>query len=277
MGARYLVTGSFRQDRDSSAVTLQLIRSKDGALVWAEKFAQPAHWKSFETRSCERSLTRSDSRREGLRTAFPSIPRDHSTPPATTRTRSTCGAPQSLRSAVRASAKAFASSEGALALDSTSAEAWSGLSLALAISAVNQDASVDSVRPEAIASAKQAMRLDSTLSGPHVAIGVVHALDWNGRKPSGSSEGAALNPQDLEARIHYTRVLFGQGRFAAAHQQIDSARETDPASSLLMGFKASAYAQGDTKSALTWSDRAMGIDSTNYVVVASPGGCCSFA
>jgi predicted Zn-dependent protease len=61
-------------------------------------------------------------------------------------------------------------------------------------------------------------------------------------------------------------VLIAQGRTADAAQQVESARQTDPASSLVLSFKANIAAlDGDAKSAMTWSNRAVAADSSNYV------------
>ena len=57
--------------------------------------------------------------------------------------------------------------------DSLCADAWSGLSLALALSPNYRGASADSVRSEVIASARRALQLDPQLAKPHMALGLV--------------------------------------------------------------------------------------------------------
>ena len=152
----------------------------------------------------------------------------------------------------------------AIDLDSTSAKAWSGLSLALAISVISQNASVDSIRPEATASADRATRLDSNLAESHVAMGVVHALDWQWEDAEREFKKAVkLDPNEMESRIQYVRVLFAQGRMADAHRQLDEALDADPASSQALNFRGQEYLlRGMLDSARTWNDRAMKVNSS---------------
>jgi serine/threonine-protein kinase len=267
LGARYLVGGSFREDRDSIAVTLQLIRSKDGALVWGQKFTERPNLEELRDRIARaiadtlRPIAGRFANRFPVDTTHQRYgPTDDAYTLLLRGNRKLAERGQSIGQSIRFFRQA-------IELDSTSAQAWSGLSLALAISAINQNASVDSVRPEAIESAKHALRLDDDLSEPHVAMAVVHSLYWRWKQAEDEfKEALRLKPQDLEARIQYTRVLFGQGRIAEAHQQIDTALFWEPASSLVLSFKSNAYfLQGDNKRAMTWSNRATQLDSANFV------------
>ena len=267
LDVRYLVMGSFRQDGRGVSVTLQLIRCDDRAVVWADKFTQPVHLEELRDRIVRTiaDTLRPDAGRFANRFHVDTIRQRYAT--SDDAYTLYLRGKEKLAERGRSVHESIGLFRKAIEFDSTAAEAWSGLSLALAISVINQDSSLDAIRRDAIESAKQALRLDRKLSEPHVTMAVVHSLDWQWAEAEREFKKALeLNPQDIEARIQYTRVLLAQGRLADAHQQIDSAREVDPASGRVMSFKGHVLMlQGAVDSGMVWSNRASRIDTTNFL------------
>ena len=264
LGVRYLVMGSLRREGNANALTLRLVRGEDDAVVWADKFPQMADLQTLRdqiARSIADALRPAAAR---FASRFPVNPTPRPQVRSDAYTLYLMGKTKVVQRG-RSIKDGIALFRQAIELDSTSAAAWSGLSLALAISLVSQQAPIDSLSPEAIASAERALRLDPTLSEPHVALAVVHALYWRwGEAEAAFKTALDRNPHDVEARIQYARVLHRLNRYEDATRQIEAARDDDPASSLVMGFKAMAHFYRDElDSAVVWSDRAIQSDPAN--------------
>jgi tetratricopeptide (TPR) repeat protein len=156
----------------------------------------------------------------------------------------------------------------AIAIDSNSAYAWSGRSQALAGSGAFEGRPLELVGPQAKASAERAIRLDPSIPEPHVALGIVHGLEWEWDKAEAEFKTALrLQSRDIEARIQYIRVLNAQDRLKESRAQIDSALKDDPVSSIVLGFKSLDHLlHGDLDSADVWSKRAMQSNGDNLLV-----------
>ena len=153
--------------------------------------------------------------------------------------------------------------------DSLFAPAYSGLSMALALSTWFHKVPAPRLRGEIVAPARRALSLDSTQSLAHVALGLAHwqAFHWD----SAASEfqtAIRLNPRDVEARVQYGRLLKDSGRFTQSLIQLRAARELDPASALVLSHMTTAYLMnGQLDSAVAESRRALETDSTNYTTL----------
>jgi tetratricopeptide (TPR) repeat protein len=122
---------------------------------------------------------------------------------------------------VKESADAF---RQAIRLDSSYAGAYAGLSMALALYPYFQLTPAADVFEELTRSAEQAIRFDSTLAQPHVALGMreVHRYRWD----EGTKEfltALRLSPNDVEAHVQYGRHLLHLLRPAEALQQFQIA------------------------------------------------------
>ena len=265
----YLLMGSARGQGDSVAVTVRLMNCAEDAIVWANKF-NVGH---TDLQALRDEVV--DSVADRLK---PAAGRYASAFVETTRKRrgnSRGYSPYLLGkkmimertrpNAMKDAAEKFAE---AIEADSNSAEAWSGMSLALALSAAFQAQPIDSVGPKAKQSADRAIKLDRTLSEPHVALGIVHGLYWQWAEAETQFKTAlTLSHSDIEARIQYIRLLNVQNRRTEALAQIDSALEDDPVSSSVLGFKSMEHLLwGRLDSAMIWSDRAMQISNENLLV-----------
>jgi len=73
-----------------------------------------------------------------------------------------------------------------------------------------------------------------------------------------------LDPNDLEARVQYARLLRVSGRYAEALAQLQAARSVDPASAVVLSHLAWTYlVAGQMDSALVEIRHAVETDSTN--------------
>ena len=268
LGARYLVTGSFHQLDGRPAITMRLITSEDGSVLWAHEFDQPTELVALRDQIV---MTIGDSLRSKTRGVFR---RETVTRPTQPRANNDAYilyviGKRELNQRNQDLAGSLAHFRQALALDSLLAEAWSGMSLALAISPNYQGASADSLAPEVIANARRALRLDPKLAWPHIALGVVLArsLQWD---PAEAELRTAvdLDAQDIEARVQYGRMLLFRGRLDDALRELQIARENDPASALVLSWLSfSWYLRGQFDSALVESGRAMESNPSNLTTV----------
>jgi len=155
-------------------------------------------------------------------------------------------------------------------LDTLYADAFSGLSLALALAPYFEPITTRQVAGPVRAAAERALRLDSTLAPPHVALGMVHqyAYHWDSAAAELQTAIRLRKPDDIEPLVQYGRYMLHQGRAADALQQFLIARRTEPASALVSSWVAFTYLlQGQMDSALVESERAFQNDSTNYTTL----------
>src|SRR5262249_4912963 len=156
----------------------------------------------------------------------------------------------------------------AIAIDSNSAPAWSGMSLALALSVAFEGRSIDTVGPQSIESAKRALTLDPNQFEAHTALGIVHGLYWEWDQAEKEFKTVlGFSPGDIEARIQYLRVLNAQNRLKQSRAMVDKGLEDDPASSIMLGFKSlDDLLHGDLDSAMAYNDRALQSNPLNRLV-----------
>jgi tetratricopeptide (TPR) repeat protein len=140
---------------------------------------------------------------------------------------------------VRGSADAF---REAIRLDSTYAGAYAGLSMALSLYPYFQGVPPGEVSGELTFSAERALRLDSTLSQPHVALGMAaqQAYRWD-RAETEFRTALRLASDDAEGRVQYGRHLLVRGMISEGLEQLELARRADPASPLVLSWVSYAY------------------------------------
>jgi eukaryotic-like serine/threonine-protein kinase len=255
---RYLLMGSLRESAEGRRVTLRLVQCEPDRVRWAETFTAPFHLEDIRNRIVRAvsDTLRPDAGRFALQFAVDTSQRQLAT--------NDDAYVIYLRGKKRLSDRGLGVLASidlfreAIALDSTAARAWSGLSLALGLSVVTQLHSLDSVRAELVASARHAMRLDPGLAESHVALGVYHGLELQWEQAERElGRAIALDPLHIESRAQYTRILLVQGRFADAHRQMNAALQADPASSQIFSFKGHVFTlERRLDSARVWSNRA---------------------
>jgi len=157
----------------------------------------------------------------------------------------------------------------AIRLDSLFANAYSGLSLALALTPYFEPTPVTEVFDDAIASAEFAQHLDPTLAQPHIALGMLYQTvrEWD-RAGKELRRAIELDTHDVEARVQYGRFLLIRDSVPEALDQLRAAQRDDPASALVLGWVSRAYdLAGRLDSALVASDHAFQSDSTNRMML----------
>src|SRR5262245_40092484 len=264
---RYLVMGSMRGEGSQRSVTVRLIRCDDGTTVWGDKF--PAGTDLEALRDVIAKTIGDSLRRAAGRFARAFVD--------TTRRQGGNDEAYTLyligkktlveRRGPKALVFAADQFRHAIAIDSNSAHAWSGMSLAIALSGAFEGKRVDSIGPLVTASARHALRLNPTLPEPYVALAIVHGLSWEWDKAENEIKTALRLPSpSVEARMQYIRLLNVLRRPTEAKAQLDSAFEDDRVSSIVLGFKSLYYLQRrELDSAKLWSDRAMQSNADNQI------------
>ncbi len=159
----------------------------------------------------------------------------------------------------------------AIQQDSLFAPAYSGLSMALALSPWFQRTPSPQVHDSVVTAARRALTLDPTLSLPHVAIGLAQwlAYDWGGAETEFKT-AIRLDPRSVEAHLQYGRLLGNSGRYREALTEMQEARRLDPASVVVLSHMAFDYRMnGQLDSALVESRRALETDSASPLAMAS--------
>jgi tetratricopeptide (TPR) repeat protein len=155
-------------------------------------------------------------------------------------------------------------------LDTLYADAWAGLSVALALSPYFEPISTREVSGEVRSAAQRALRLDPTLAPPHVALGLVHQFEyvWDSARAEFETAVRLRDSGDVEPLVQYGRYMLHQGRAADGLKQFLVARGEQPASALVSSWVAFAYLLlGQTDSAVVESERAFQADSINYTTL----------
>ena len=167
---------------------------------------------------------------------------------------------------VRQAAEHF---ERAIARDSLYARAHAGLAAALELFPYFAETPAADVSERAMAAARRALALDSTLSEAHTALGLafMHAWDWTGARRE-MQRAVELDPDDPSAHHQYGRVLLYVAGTDSALAEFRRAKAIDPFSSLYSAWIAmTLQLQGDSAGSLRELGRALELDSLNLVAL----------
>ncbi|MGK2934954.1 MAG: protein kinase domain-containing protein [Gemmatimonadaceae bacterium] len=265
LGARFLVMGTLREVDGRLVVLSQLLDARTGALLWSDRFDRSQFDLGPVRDEIVRSVGDTIRRIAGLSVAAAKPPEAKGRSSNADAYRLYILAQNALYRrglSIQSSVDMF---RRATQVDTMYASAYSGLSMALALSPHFGPTAPDQVATEAAAMAERAIRLDSTLAQPHIALGVVHqnGYDW-ARAGAEFRKAISLDPRDVEARVQYGRHLLFRGRLDDALRQFLSARSEDPASALVSSWVSySYYVRGAMDSAVVESNRAFQSDSNN--------------
>ncbi|HKY98000.1 MAG TPA: protein kinase [Gemmatimonadaceae bacterium] len=269
LGARFLVTGSLRQAGESLTVMAKLIDVSSGAMLWAERFDGRRDDLAKVRDEIARSVGDSLTKRSGAHATTARAAPLHVPGPEPYRLYVLAQRALSLRGQnIQASADMF---RRATELDTLYAEAFGGLSLALALAPYFKPVSSLQVAPEATAAAHRALRLDPSLAQPHVALGIVntHAYKWDSAARELQIAVRLRGTSDVEPLVQYGRLLMFGGNTAEAQKQFLAARDVEPASAVVRSWVAySNYLMGNIDSAIVENRRAFQADSTNLTTLA---------
>ena len=265
LGAQFLVTGSLRQVSGRLTVLATLVQAKDGAVLWAEQYDRTMDELGAVREEITRSVGDSLRKRSGVAVSQASVRPARTIAPEPYRLYVLAQRALNVRGqSLELSAEMF---RRATELDTLYAEAFAGLSLALALTPHFKPVLPTAVAPEAVASARRALRLDSTLALPHVALGIVHgyAYRWDSAGIELRTGVRLRSPSDVEPLVQYGRYLLFREQTAEALRQFLVARSTEPASAVVRSWASYSYAlQGQMDSAIVESERAFQSDSMNY-------------
>jgi len=268
LGAQYLVMGSLRQNAGRLTVLARLVRANDGAMLWADQYDRSLDDLGAIREMIAKSVGDSLRRRSGTSSVAGVSTRR--SPPSGEPYRLYVLGQRALNLRGRNIGASIELFRHATQLDTLYAEAFSGLSLAVAISPYFQPVSAPQVAGDAIAAAKHALRLDPTLGLPHVALGLVHehAYRWDSAQTEFETAVRLRDPGDVEPLVQYGRYLIFRGRNREALTQFLIARNTEPASALVRSWVAYAYyLLGQQDSAMVENRRAYQSDSNNVTTV----------
>ncbi|MEO7361730.1 MAG: protein kinase, partial [Gemmatimonadaceae bacterium] len=271
LGVEFLLTGSMHEVNGRQLVTVQLINVADGSERWAASFNRPSSELEAErdeiAGSAAESLRPLAAKEFGAR-AVARPPKYRPNPQAYFLQVQAQQWLDRRGQNVEQSANYF---RRAIASDPSYAKAYSGLGMALALYPYFQDKTPAAVREEVVRAARNAIRLDPSLSQPHIALGVAYqqALQWDSAGAEFST-AVHLDAHDVEARVQYGRHLLIRGRTNDALLQFQAAREDDPASALVLSWVSYAYYFLRRRdSARVISDEALNSNSRNLSSVVN--------
>lgn len=265
LGVRFLVIGSLREESGRMIVLTQLVDAGDGTMLWSDRFDRTQAELGPVRDEIVRAVGDTLRRMFGVpaRAAGSSGRASHAVNPEAYRLYVLAQRALDRRGqSIQASIDMF---KRATEQDTLYAKAYSGLSMAVALSRYFAPVASRTVAEEATAAAQKALRLDPTLAQPHVALGLVyqHAYQWE-HAAAEFRTAVALDSRDVEARVQYGRHLLFRDRPGEALAQFLVARSEDPASALVLSWVAySYYVMGQLDSAYVESARAFQSDSTN--------------
>ena len=159
--------------------------------------------------------------------------------------------------------------EDAVARDTSFARAYAGLAVALELLPYFADVRAQDVRERAMASARRALALDSSLSEAYTALGLAHqhAYEWDLAEQA-YRRALELDPNDAHAHIQFGRFLNYTGRLADALGEFERARALDPYSAVALGWVGiSLEILGRRSEAIAEFARALEIDSLSPPVL----------
>jgi eukaryotic-like serine/threonine-protein kinase len=270
LGSRFLVMGTLKEAGGRLRVLASLVRASDGAVLWTDGFDRAqddlAGVRSDIARAVGDTLSRLVNR------ARPAVPlasarRREPNPEAYRLYILAQRALERRGLSIQSSVDNFAQST---ASDSLFAEAWAGLSLSRALSPYFTPLLPSAVAPAVRAAALRALRLDSTLATPHVALGLVHqhAYQWDSAASEFRKALQLRDAGDVEPLIQYGRHLLFRGNVRAGLDTLLLARRSEPASALVSSWVSYAYyLDGQRDSALAESRRAFQSDTMNLTTL----------
>ena len=153
----------------------------------------------------------------------------------------------------------------AIALDSTYAQAYAGLSTAYNLLAAYADVTAADVYPKALVAARRALALDSTLGEAHTALGMTeYRFGWNQNLARRElEEGIALAPTSALGLTVYAQQLDLDGKTDSAIVEARAALRAEPLSLITNTMTGVAYYNARRfREAETAERKAIELDST---------------
>ena len=217
-----VLEGSVRRTADIMHVTVRLVSTTDGRILWTGDTLRPL--KDFALLQDEISCSIAAS----LKTVLCGAPNHHAgTQNLAAYEAYLKGREQRLKGAPL---KAEPFYQQAVAADPNYALAWAGLAEAYTVMEVNSLVPPRSVAQKAKEAAVKAIALDAALAAPYAALGLLAAFsdrDWTASERY-FQQALANNPNYAIAHAWFANTLMAQGKFAEAEAAYLRARELDP-------------------------------------------------
>jgi tetratricopeptide (TPR) repeat protein/DNA-binding winged helix-turn-helix (wHTH) protein len=232
LGVDAVLDGHLQRSGEQVRLTVQLLRTQDGAPLWAESFEEP----SGSLFVLQRAVSEKVAHALTLKLTADQqqkLKQDY-TANAAAYEAYTRGRYFYSKQNKESLEKAIVYFRQAIELDPNYALAWSGI----ADCYVAQGSTILSLGAtphrelfvEARAAAERALALDESLADAHVSLGAVLAEE-EGEAPHRELRRAiALNPNLAQAHNVYALIFVGEGRYAEALAEVDRARQLDPLS-----------------------------------------------
>jgi TolB-like protein/Tfp pilus assembly protein PilF len=263
--ADYVMTGVVRQERGRWTLSADVARAADATSLWGEDFNLTPAEAAGAAEAIARNLI------AALRREFPKA--IGAAPGLTANQRTSNNEAYRLylrgQDMLDRRGPGFAASADlfreAIHLDTLFAPAYAGLSMALALVPYGGGTAAKDLAVGVADAARRALALDSTLTLPHVALGLAYQHDYQWDSAEAEFQTAIrLDGRNVEGRTQYGRHLLFRGRPAEGLRQLREARAEDPASAAVLSWLSFAYyLNHEIDSALVESRRALENDSTN--------------
>jgi serine/threonine-protein kinase len=263
----HVMTGVVRQERGQWIVSANFERTADATSFWGNDFRFGPNQQASAAGAIATSLAAELRRRFPRVIGVPTVPAIATREPDGEAFRIRMLGSHQLRlrkQSVNEGADLF---RQAIQIDSLYAGAYSGLSMALALFPYFESTPTAKIFDEATRAAHRAIALDTNLSEPRIALGLLHQLSYDWARAETEFEQAVRKERDpnVEARVQYARHLLFRGFHAEALTQLRAARAVDATSALVLSWMSYAYfLNGQRDSALVESRRALSNDTANY-------------
>jgi DNA-binding winged helix-turn-helix (wHTH) protein/TolB-like protein/Tfp pilus assembly protein PilF len=241
LGVDALIDGRFQRLNDRIRVTVQLIRTSDGAPLWSEKFDE----KFTDVFAVQDATADRVSQALALR-----LSGEEKRLLARTTTVNAEAYQLYLRGrycwnkrTAEGLKKGIEYFTQATAKDPTYAQAWAGLADCYSLLSYYSLLSPQEAFPKAKAAAQQALTFDDSLAEAHTSLALaLMAYDRDGAAAEREYQRAlALNSNYPTAHQWYAEYLTAQGRFDEALAEIKRARELDPLSLITNSIEGFVY------------------------------------
>jgi len=246
LGVGAVIEGSVRREGSRLKVTVELVNTSDGAVIWSEKYDREL----VDALGLQEEIAQSIVAALRVKLVVAQNTRGSATRPPLDplayelflRGRFIWWA-RTNRDGTLEAAHYF---EQAIARDSLFARAYAGLSDAHARLGIFGYGQPRDEFAKARAAAERALSLDSALADAHASLGhvmLVYDWDWAGAEHE-FRRALALDPSYTFARLTLAICLWGQERFDEAIADLDAARVTDPLSPAIPQVLGRIYVSG---------------------------------
>ncbi|MEP7339704.1 MAG: tetratricopeptide repeat protein [Acidobacteriota bacterium] len=235
LGVAAVLEGSLRRDAETVRVTVRLVSTEDGRVLWTGDTTRPL--KDIIAMQDEIGCSVAESLKAVLC-------RDPNYKPGTNNLAAydayLKARDRRVKSDVKKAAELF---QQAVNADPNYALAWAGLAEAYTVMETNSMAPPRSMVGKAKESAHKAIALDASLAAPYAALGLLAAFsdrDWAGGERY-FEQALAANPNYAIAHAWYANTLLAQGKFAKAESQYLRAHDLDPLNTGFLNNLAETY------------------------------------